>query len=146
IYRHRLWEIWRPEMKQDRKNFYRLVLTWFRRSVAFVAVMALAIGADKPVKKVADHGLDHPEPPRTEREEKNKLRQDFSRALQRSPRIEVSRKNYIDEEVAPSAEPSQLTFSFPQLPRSPEVFANWVSSFRKCRSSLEKSQVPKRRD
>jgi uncharacterized protein DUF1553/uncharacterized protein DUF1549 len=75
------------------------------RTLSYLLFLALSIPAllagnpEKPVKRTIDKGLDHPEPPRTEREQKNSLTRDISGQLQVSPRIEVTRKNYIDDFV-----------------------------------------------
>ena len=63
-------------------------------------LICLAESPERVAKKAKDaRGLDHPEPPRTEREEKNSLTREISQQLPKSPRIEVKRKNYIDDFV-----------------------------------------------
>jgi uncharacterized protein DUF1553/uncharacterized protein DUF1549 len=85
-------------MKLVRRICYHLFsFAWLVCSLSILGETARC--ADKPVKKVTDKTLDHPEPPRTEREEKNELTRDVSSQLQHSPRIEVVRKNYIDDFV-----------------------------------------------
>ena len=85
-------------MRRNRKLPYLLFLGWLALSIPAM-LLSLAGNPEKPVKRTVDKGSDHPEPPRTEREEKNALTRDISRQLQLSPRIEVTRRNYIDEFV-----------------------------------------------
>jgi hypothetical protein len=85
-------------MRQNRKHPYLLFFAWLALSIPAL-LASMAGNPEKPVKRTIDKGLNHPEPPRTEREEKNALTRDISRQLQVSSRIEVTRKNYIDEFV-----------------------------------------------
>ena len=84
-------------MKRYRKILFYLILPSLTLSIPATVLIGMAGSPEKPVKKTIDKGLDHPEPPKTEREEKNALTRDISRQLQNSPRIDVIRKNYIDD-------------------------------------------------
>jgi Protein of unknown function (DUF1553)/Protein of unknown function (DUF1549) len=78
--------------------------------VALLLSASLAIGVfsqgdtqpkpKKSGKKTLDAlGLDHPEVPRSEREERNALTREVSPQLPKAPRIAVERRNYIDDQV-----------------------------------------------
>ena len=86
-------------MKRNRRILLELLLASLALSIPATVLIGMAGSPEKPTKKTIGKELDHPEPPKTEREEKNALTRDISRQLQNSSRIEVGRNNYIDDFV-----------------------------------------------
>jgi hypothetical protein len=75
-----------------------VVLGCFLPGISGTISSGLEGGQGKPVKKSIDaKGRDHPEPPQSERQQKSALTEEVSPRLPKSPRIEVKRKNYIDD-------------------------------------------------
>src|SRR5687768_1228269 len=87
-------------MMLKRKIFRHVLLGGVAPAILATMLGGLAASPEKPAKKSIDaKGLDHPEPPKTEREEKSALTREISGRLPKSPRIEVNRRNYIDDFV-----------------------------------------------
>lgn len=85
-------------MLLNRKTPAQLILAWLSLTLFASAMPGSADGPKSRDRKPLPYGgVDHPEPPRSQREEKNTLTQDVSRKLPKFKRIEVTRKNYIDD-------------------------------------------------
>src|SRR5688572_1021856 len=74
------------------------ILGWFVFGTSSRVLSGFEGSLKRPAKKSIDaKGLDHPEPPRSEREQKSALTREVTQQLPKSPRIEVKRRNYIDD-------------------------------------------------